>query len=416
MENSNSRKLKHKNITMAPPTPTATTSHNSISNNNSIQPFEYATGVKVLTDSSNLKAVPSKFNYTNQPTGLISDSLPVVDFSALTAAADPDQRSRAVQGLAKACQEWGFFILVNHGIGEELMNGVFGALKGFFNLPESVKKRYEAKSASDPIKCGNFNVSTISNQTFTLWRDYLKLYVHPEFHCPSQPHTLRKCEELYETMRNGKGEDHFGTEGVLFYIRVNCRKVLLEYTEQTRKLARELVEAVSEALDLDKHYVDEVLKLNSSFQMFAANLYPPCPEPDQAIGIPPHTDPGLFTFLVHNGVAGLQIEHDGQWFEADSPQNSILVNAADQLQIFTNGRIKSVKHRAVVNSERERISIVVANGPSGEAIVGPIGLLVERDGRALYRPMKYIEYVESQLTKSRVDGKPILEQMMIEED
>ncbi|KAL6517619.1 hypothetical protein OROMI_033320 [Orobanche minor] len=364
--------------------PQTATSNNSSSNTNSIQPFEYDTGVKVLTDSSNLKAVPSKFNYTNQPTGLISDSLPVVDFSTLTAAADSDQRSRALQGLAKACQEWGFFILVNHGISEELMNGVFGAVKGFFDLSESEKKRYEAKSASDPIKCGNFNVSTTSNQTFTLWRDYLKLYVHPEFHCPPQPHALRE--------------------------------VLLEYTDQTRKLARELVEAVSETLGLDKHYVDGVLELDSSFQMFAANLYPPCPEPDQAIGIPPHTDPGLFTFLIHNGVAGLQIEHDGHWFEADSPQNSILVNAADQLQIFTNGRIKSVKHRAVVNSERERISIVVANGPSGDAIVGPVGLLVERDGRALYRPMKYIEYVESQLTKSRVDGKPILEQMMIEED
>ncbi|PIN04918.1 Iron/ascorbate family oxidoreductase [Handroanthus impetiginosus] len=349
----------------------------------SFQPFEYDTAIKVLADSSDLKAVPSKFKFVNEPTGLNSDSLPIIDFSALTAN-DPDQRSKAIHDVGKACQEWGFFILVNHGIPEFLMNSLATATREFFNLPETEKKQYEAKSASDPIKCGNFNVTNTSNQTFTLWRDYLKLYVHPEFHCPLKPPVLKE--------------------------------ILLEYTKRIRELTRKLVEAVSENLELDQHYVDEVLKLDSSFQLFATNFYPPCPEPDKAIGLPPHTDPGLFTFLIHNGVAGLQIQHDGKWFNADSPQNSILVNVADQLQIFTNGRCKSVMHRAVVNDERERISMVVANGPSKEAIMGPAAPLVKKDGRAIYRPMKYIEYVEAQLVKSRVNGKPILEQMMIEED
>ncbi|KAL7119343.1 hypothetical protein ACP275_02G057200 [Erythranthe tilingii] len=347
----------------------------------SFQPFEFD---KTLANSSDdLKAVvPSKFNFTNEPTALTSDSIPIVDFSALTSS-DPDRRSKSIHSLSKACQEWGFFIVVNHGIPEELMNATFTTAREFFSLPDEEKKKYEAKSASDPIKCGNFNVTNNSNQSFTLWRDYLKLYVHPDFHCPNKPQLLRE--------------------------------VLLEYTERTRKLARKLVESVLESLDLDQHYVDQVLNLDSSFQLFAANLYPPCPQPDQAIGIPPHTDPGLFTFLIHNGVAGLQIEHAGQWFNADSPPGSILVNAADQLQIFTNGRCKSVRHRAVVNDKRERISIVVANGPAGDAVVGPAAALVQKDGRGIYLPMKYEEYVEAQLTKSRLDGKSILEQMMIDE-
>ena len=72
-----------------------------------------------------------------------------------------------------------------------------------------------------------------------------------------------------------------------------------------------------------------------------------------------------------------------------------------------------MKHRAVLNEEKDRISIVVANGPSGEAVLGPAEALVEKDGRAKYCAMKYEEYLESQLTKSRVDGKSILEQQMI---
>ncbi|XP_057812542.1 2-oxoglutarate-dependent dioxygenase 19-like [Salvia miltiorrhiza] len=353
----------------------------SIAASDSFTPFEFDATLKAISDSSSSKSVPSKFNFSNERSAFTCDSLPTVDFSALVGG-DPHQRSKAVHDLATACREWGFFILVNHGVPESLVEAMFRAVKEFFNLPKSEKKQYEAKSASDPIKCGNFNVANTSNQSFTLWRDYLKLYVHPNFHCPHQPQLLRD--------------------------------VVSEYTQITRKLASKLIEAVCEALELNQRYVGEILKMDSSFQMFATNYYPRCPQPDEAIGIPAHTDPGLFTFLIHNGVAGLQIEHDGKWFNADSPRNSILVNAADQLEIFTNGRCKSVKHRAVVNEERERISIVVANGPSGEAVVGPAAALVEKDGGAMYNAMKYEEYVESQLTNTRVGGKSLLEQQMID--
>ncbi|KAL0320467.1 UNVERIFIED_CONTAM: 2-oxoglutarate-dependent dioxygenase 19 [Sesamum radiatum] len=263
-------------------------------------PFEFETDFLDMANASNLKAVPSKFNFINEPTALTSDSLPVIDFSALTAD-DPHRRSEAIHQLSKACQEWGFFILVNHGIPQELMNSCFTVLREFLSLPASEKKQYEAKSASDPIMCGNFKVVNTSNQIFTLWRDYVKLQVHPDFHCPHKPQLLRE--------------------------------VLLEYTEKIRKLARKLVEAACDALELERDYVHQVLKLDSSYQILVASTYPPCPEPDQAIGLPPHSDPGLFTFLIHNGVPGLQLKHNGQWFNADSPQNSITVNAGDHLQI-----------------------------------------------------------------------------------
>lgn len=87
---------------------------------------------------------------------------------------------------------------MNHGISEGLMDATFAAVTEFFDLPDTEKKQYEAKSGSDPIKCGNFNFAidnhdgtSSSKQSFTLWRDYLTLLVHPEFHCPHQPPLLR---------------------------------------------------------------------------------------------------------------------------------------------------------------------------------------------------------------------------------
>ncbi|KAK6156804.1 hypothetical protein DH2020_011052 [Rehmannia glutinosa] len=338
--------------------------------------------VKVLAESSNLKSVPTQFTYSNDSKGSYSDSIPIIDFSQLTSE-NPHQRSKALQELAKACEEWGFFVLINHGIPETLLKAIIDASLEFFELPDDDKRRYEAKSPSDPIKSGTGSVITTANHKIHLWRDFVKSYVHPEFHCPEKPQTLRD--------------------------------IVFEFSEKTRSVTRKLLQGISENLELEQGYMDEALKLDSCFQLYAANFYPPCPQPDQAIGLPPHTDHGLLTFLIHNGVAGLQIQHNGEWFNTNSPQNSILVNTADHLEIFSNGRYKSVKHRAVVNSEATRISVVMANGAAPDAVVAPAAPLVERDGRALYRPMKFIEYVETMLS-NRLQGKGNLECLKIEDD
>ncbi|CAI9769213.1 unnamed protein product [Fraxinus pennsylvanica] len=339
-------------------------------------------GVKVLTESTDLKSIPAEFSFVNEPTGSYSDSIPIIDFSLLTSG-NPDERSKVIQELGKACEEWGFFVLVNHGIQETLMKAAIEGASEFFDLPEDEKRKYEAKHVSDPIKYGKGSVITTSDKKIFLWRDFMKSYVHPEFHYPDKPQ--------------------------------NLREIIFEYAERSRFVARTLLQGISENLGLEEGYVQEILKLDSMFQLFAVNYYPPCPQPDQAIGLPPHTDHGLLTFLIHNGVAGLQIQHNGKWFNTNSPQNSILVNTADQLEIFSNGKYKSVKHRAVVNNQSTRISVVIANGPAPDAIVGPASPLVQRDGRPLYRPLKYIEYVETQLSNT-VDGKVNLDFAKIQDN
>ncbi|XP_047946289.1 2-oxoglutarate-dependent dioxygenase 19-like [Salvia hispanica] len=286
----------------------------------SVHHLEFERSIKVIADSSNLEVDPSKFNIANDYTALSCDSLPHLDFSSLISG-NPHQRTKSIQDVAEACRVWGFFILVNHGIPESLMKDAIAAVREFFDLPDSEKKLYKAKVVLDLIQCGNFTIANTSVKCFTLWRDYLKLCVHPDFHCPHHPQLLRE--------------------------------VVMDYGERIRNLFIKLMEAASESLELDKHYVDEALKIDSMAQIFVGNYYPPCPQPDQAVGIPPHTDSGLMTFLINNGVEGLQIEHDGKWFNVQSPPNSILVNVDDHLEIFTNGRFKSLKHRAVVNKERE---------------------------------------------------------------
>ncbi|KAG6422826.1 hypothetical protein SASPL_113207 [Salvia splendens] len=222
--------------------------------------------VKALAENTTLKSIPSQFTFATDSKGSQSDSLPIIDFSLLTSP-DPDQRCRVLADLDSACREWGFFILVNHGISETILKAIIEASLEFFELPEEEKRRYEAKSASDPSS--------------------------PAAAASSTPPT--------------KGE------------------TLQEFTGKTRPVFKKLMHAIGENLGHEQGFVDEALKLDSCFQLYAANYYPPCPEPDQAIGIPAHTDHGLLTFLIHKGVAGLQIQHNGEWFDTVSPQNAILI-------------------------------------------------------------------------------------------
>lgn len=75
------------------------------------------------------------------------------------------------------------------------------------------------------------------------------------------------------------------------------------------------------------------MNLDSGLQILAANLYPPCPQPELAMGMPPHSDHGLLNLLIQNGVSGLQVLHKGKWINVSSTSNCFLVLVSDHLEV-----------------------------------------------------------------------------------
>ena len=73
------------------------------------------TSIKALAESGGLTSVPSEYAYaTNRNDQADSDdpdhSIPTVDFSKLITSS-PDQRSKVLHDLRRACEEWGFFMV-----------------------------------------------------------------------------------------------------------------------------------------------------------------------------------------------------------------------------------------------------------------------------------------------------------------
>ncbi|KAH9697602.1 2-oxoglutarate-dependent dioxygenase 19 [Citrus sinensis] len=341
--------------------------------------------VKALAESPGLTSIPSTYNFTqnqhdHEAVSEIDpeDSIPVIDFSLLTSSS-PDQRSKVIQDLGKACRDWGFFTVINHNVPEKLMEMTMDSCQRFFNLTEEEKREFAGKHVLDPIRCGtSFNASV---EKVFFWRDFIKVLVHPEFHSPNKP--------------------------------VGFSEISLEYCKRIRQVARELLKGISESLGLEFCYIERAMNLDSGLQILIANLYPPCPQPELAMGMPPHSDHGLLTLLTQNGICGLQLLHNGKWVNVNAVPNSFLVNTGDHIEILSNGKYKSVVHRAVVNNKMTRVSLAIANGPSLDTVVEPSKELIERQSEApAYIGIKYKDFLELQQS-NQLDNKSVLDRVRV---
>lgn len=318
--------------------------------------------VKTLAESPELTSIPPSYVHAPDPGELIDpdalqDSIPTIDFSLLSSDS-PHQRSSAVHELDRACRDWGFFTVINHGVPVRLMKEMMDACERFFNQTEEEKREFEGRHVLDPIRyCTSFNALV---DTASFWRDNLKLFVHPQFHSPNKPRGFSE--------------------------------VAAEYSKRVREVAMTLLQGISESLGLKEGYMEEALNLESGLQILVANLYPPCPQPELGMGLGPHSDHGLLTLLIQNQIGGLQIQHGGKWIPVDTTPYSFVVNVADHIEILSNGEYKSVVHRVVVNNKATRMSIAMAHGPSLDAVVGPA---IESKSPA-FIPMRYGEYLELQ--------------------
>ncbi|MED6134359.1 hypothetical protein PIB30_036311 [Stylosanthes scabra] len=127
------------------------------------------------------------------------DEIPTVDYSLLFSD-DPAQRSVALEFLRHACEEFGFFYLVNHTIPETVLDGILKEISNYFDpITLNERKVYRKKGALDTIRWDQ-NFTSDEN------REYLKLFSHPQFHAPSNASAFSKIVEKYsEEMRKVVG-------------------------------------------------------------------------------------------------------------------------------------------------------------------------------------------------------------------
>lgn len=79
---------------------------------------------------------------------------------------------------------------------------------------------------------------------------------------------------------------------------------------------------------------------------------------------------------------------------------------------MSNRGYSSIEHRAVVNFERERLSIAAFHSPNLTTKIGPLPGLVNETSAAKYRTLEHEDYLRL-VINSKLDGKSLLDHMKI---
>ncbi|MCL7031089.1 hypothetical protein MKW94_027201, partial [Papaver nudicaule] len=151
-----------------------------------------------------------------------------------------------------------------------------------------------------------------------------------------------------------------------------------------RNVAMEVMGAITESLGLGNSYMRE--KLEDRMQVMAVNCYPPCPQPDRVLGLPPHTDYICVTILLQSGQG---------------------------LQVLSNGSYKSVVHRATLNSEKTRYSIASLHSLGMDEKVETAKELVDEQHPKGYKGSSFRDFLKFLSTNDIAEGSSFIENLKI---
>ncbi|KAM7257765.1 hypothetical protein ACFE04_013506 [Oxalis oulophora] len=250
--------------------------------------------------------------------------------------------------------------VINHRVPTDVIDGVLDGVKKFHEQPLEVKNEFIQSDIKQPVK---FRTSAQDNHLVPVsWKDILA--------CSYRDQQLDE-KELPRV----------------------CRKTISEYTKHLFQLKESLSELLSEALGLCPDYLANIECMKS--MSFVGNYYPPCPEPDFALGSNDHTDPYFLTILAQDNVGGLQVVFDNQ-------MGALIINLGDLMQIISNDKFKSVVHR-VLAGPTTRTSVACLFTPSSrkrDTEYGPLKEIISDDNPAVYQHVTSSEYVTHYLART----------------
>ncbi|KAL2340368.1 hypothetical protein Fmac_008308 [Flemingia macrophylla] len=282
------------------------------------------------------------------------ENFPVINFEKLSG----EERKATMEKIKDACENWGFFELVNHGIPYDLMDTVERLTKDHYK--KCLEQRFKEMVANKGLEGVQTEVKDMD------WESSFFLRHLPESN-------ISKIPDLSD----------------------EYRMVMKEFALKLEKMAEELLDLLCENLGLEKGYLKKAFygSRGPTFGTKVAN-YPPCPKPDLVKGLRAHTDAGGIILLFQDDkVCGLQLLKDGKWIDVPPMRHSIVINLGDQLEVISNGKYKSVEHRVIAQTNGTRMSIASFYNPGSDAVIYPAPALVDQNNE-VYPKFVFEEYMK----------------------
>ncbi|XP_039263008.2 uncharacterized protein LOC120339032 isoform X1 [Styela clava] len=263
--------------------------------------------------------------------------IPLVDFSGCGLEVDlvsKEMMESVGNEIYKAFSEVGFVYLVQCGVPSELVDDVMKVSNHFFLMSSDAKRKYKF------------------DENYSGYHEFLKEGTNPQ-----RPKDIKESYQV-----GGMALD----SGQISWPDVEVPGFstnLMKLFEECKKLSMRILEVLATGMKIkDKEYFLQChsrIGKERNYTTLRSLYYPSVPEnadvKSNQIRLGEHSDFGTMTLLFQDDIGGLEVEtYDGEYIEAKPIPGTVLVNIGDLLQFWTNGRLKSTKHRIMIPTEESK--------------------------------------------------------------
>jgi isopenicillin N synthase-like dioxygenase len=307
----------------------------------------------------------------------ILTSLPVIRFSGASEETLARQLDAAFSGM-------GFCYLTDIGVDSALVDGVFAASRRFHAL---------ARQAKDAIAMNSFHRGYMALKTSVIKTSTVARVTRPN----DSDSFMLMHEVGPDDPRYGRPLDGPNQWPEL----TDFRTPVLAYDQAMLGFCHRLLRPLALALGLPRDWFVPFFQQPTTFLRLLH--YPPqtADAPDDAFGSAPHTDYGFVTILAQDASGGLEVRRrDGSWLPARPVPGTWVVNVADMLARWTNGRWQSTPHRVKNVSGGDRYSCPYFFDMSIDSVVQVLPTCHGAGNPPLFPPVRYGDYLMERLDRN----------------
>ncbi len=296
-------------------------------------------------------------------------TIPVVDLRDFLSDS-PQRQQGFVSAMGSALEDIGFFAVINHGVDSTLIQSAYQVAEVFFELPETVKQRYEKPELHGQRGFTSFGREHAKDHPVPDLKEFWHVGASklPNLEVAEVPQFAPILSDLHAQL-------------------AACAARLLEacalYLGESKNLLREMTIGG-----------DTILRV-IHYPPVALDAHP------ASLRSAPHEDINLITLLCEATAEGLELQQrDGVWRPIHALDGQIIVDSGDMLQQLTNGLFKSTTHR-VVNPDGDRtrrFSMPYFVHPQAETDLTPLSSsLAKTRGPARFPPITAGAYLQQRL-------------------
>jgi isopenicillin N synthase-like dioxygenase len=317
------------------------------------------------------------------PKSLLNTSnrqIPIIDIGNLL-----DGKKEAIQDvsiqLKRACNEIGFFFVINHNIDQKIIDSSFEHSEKYFSLPMNEK----IKVRQNRHQCGYMPPDVaVHNDTFENRQTALNTQRSEAFKFSFD---LNSDDPDFGQNIRFRGYNKWPDPNVS----PGLHKAFMDFHMAFQNLAVSLLEPLAASLDMASDFFNPFFERSSSMTRIA--YYPAIDDTYDQVSLPGHRDSSFLSFIPPASRPGLEIMmKDGQWIQQPVVENAVLVNTGTVLVRWANDRYLATPHRVRANSKEARYSNIFFLYPDVSLLLECLPTCFSKINSQKYKPFTFGEF------------------------